>query len=226
MLGVKKGQSKAACVGARSGLGWRRQSWKQQDRWSDPGGGSMVAAGMEGRGGFRRWSAGAEQDLRTGGWTEGLKKCGAPCLGYSINGNSYLIIVNSHRDASHVTPLSSLIFLPAQQGDPPSSDLCGSVPPTPASVQAPRSLPLCISPNTGPGWRDGEGSAVRHWPGWAIYTLTSFQMTWSKPAFFPLLPLGLCHLQCLPGPVGFLCLPGASCCLPGGCFSLQTGVCP
>lgn len=35
--------------------------------------GSMeVVSGQEGGGGFRRWSAGAGQDLRTDGWTEGL----------------------------------------------------------------------------------------------------------------------------------------------------------
>ena len=92
------------------------------------------------------------------------------------------------------TPTRSLprpsLALPPEQGDPPSSDPCGPVPPTTASVLASRSclLPLCISPNTGPGWEDGEGTAMRCWPMWSIYALTSLWTTWSIPAFPLLLP--------------------------------------
>ena len=41
-----------------------------------------VVSGQEGSGGFRRWSAGAGQDLRTDGWIEGLKEGRSSVLGF------------------------------------------------------------------------------------------------------------------------------------------------
>lgn len=39
----------------------------------------------------------------------------------------------------------------------------------------------------------GKGTAVKHWPVWPIYVLSSFQMTWDKPAL-PLFLLAFCTL--------------------------------